>query len=251
MERTSRISPSVFFQPPFSLVLARFTDIYGQITMKMTTRTLLNGVALSGATLAMAFGSVDRAQAAAITLGNTGAGTYSVSGGGSTTIVPNGAFPIGPWFDNDATSSWIGSTSLAPGDYTYSTTFDLAGLNAATASIAGGWAGDNSGVSILLNGSATGITANAGGVNFASFTGFTIDNTANFTAGLNTLSFTINNANDPNNPGNNATGLRVAMTGNADVATTEVPEPSDFVGTAFAFGSVVLLKRKMSKKKLG
>jgi hypothetical protein len=216
--------------------------------MKMTTRTLLSGVALSGATLAMAFGSVDRAQAASIGLGNTGVGTYDVTGGGSTTIVPNGAFPIGPWLDNDATSSWIGSTSMAAGDFTYSTTFDLAGLNKSTASIFGNWAGDNTGISILLNGSATGITANAGSVNFAGFTAFNIDSTANFEDGLNTLSFTINNA---DGPGNNPAGLRVAMTGTADATSTSVPEPSDLVGTAFAFGSVVLLKRKMTKKKLG
>jgi hypothetical protein len=234
--------------PPF-FPLVGFTDIYRQITMKMTTRTLLSGVALSGATLAMAFGSIDRAQAASIGLGNTGVGTYSVTGGGSTTIVPNGAFPIGPWIANDATSSWIGSTSMAPGDFTYSTTFDLTGLNASTALISGNWAGDNSGVSILLNGSATGIAANAGSVNFAGFTAFNIDSTANFVSGLNTLSFTINNAADGN--ATNPAGLRVAMAGTADTASTSVPEPSDFVGTAFAFGSVVLLKRKMTKKKLG
>jgi hypothetical protein len=209
--------------------------------MKMTTRTLLSGVALGGATLAMAFGSVDRAQAASIGLGNTGVGTYSVTGGGSTNPYAHPA-----WLADDTTSSWIGSESVAPGNYTYSTTFDLAGLNASTASILGNWAGDNSGVSILLNGSATGITANAGSVNFAGFTAFNIDSTANFASGLNTLSFTINNA---DGPGNNPAGLRVAMTGTADAAS--VPEPSDFVGTAFAFGSVVLLKRKMTKKNLG
>jgi hypothetical protein len=227
--------------------LVGFTDIYRQITMKMTTRSLVSGIAISGATLAMAFGSVDRAQAASISLGNTGVGTYSVTGGGSTSLYAHPA-----WFATESTlygtSSWIGSETIAPGDYTYSTTFDLAGLNASTASITGDWAGDNSGVSILLNGSATGITANAGSVNFASFTGFTIDSTANFAAGLNTLSFTINNAND--GFATNPAGIRVAMTGTADASAT-VPEPSDFVGTAFAFGSVVLLKRKMSKKKLG
>jgi hypothetical protein len=223
--------------------LVGFTDIYRQITMKMTTRTLLSGVALSGATLAMAFGSIDRAQAASIGLGNTGVGTYSVTGGGSTSPYAN---PV--WLADDTTSSWIGSSSLAPGNYTYSTTFDLTGLNAATALISGNWAGDNSGVSILLNGSATGISASAGSVNFASFTGFNIDSTANFAAGLNTLSFTINNFDDGTS---NPTGLRVAMAGTADTASTSVPEPSDFVGTAFAFGSVVLLKRKMTKKKLG
>jgi hypothetical protein len=212
--------------------------------MKMTTRSLINGVAMgSVATLAM-FGSIDRAQAASISLGNTGVGTYDVSGptGASTSVIPNGAFPIGPWFDNDATSSWIGSISAPAGDYTYSTVFSLAGLSASTASIVGNWAGDNAGVSILLNGSSSGIVANAGSVNFSGFTGFTIDNTANFLAGDNTLSFTINNA---DGPGNNPTGVRVAMAGTADAS--EVPEPSDLVGTAFAFGSVVLLKRKFGK----
>jgi hypothetical protein len=215
--------------------------------MKMTTRSFVSGVALGSATLAMAFGSVDRAQAAAISLGNTGVGTYSVTGGGSTSLYAHPAW-LATESTSYGTSSWIGSASTAPGNYTYSTTFDLGGLNASTASIFGDWAGDNSGVSILLNGSATGITSNAGSVNFASFTGFTIDSSANFLAGANTLSFTINNL---DGPGNNPAGLRVAMAGAADAASTSVPEPSDFVGTAFAFGSVVLLKRKMSKKKLG
>jgi hypothetical protein len=188
-----------------------------------------------------------RSQAAAISLGNTGVGTYSVTGGGSTSLYAHPA-----WLATESisygTSAWIGADSLAPGNYTYSTTFDLTGLNASTASIFGDWAGDNTGVSIFLNGSNTGITANAGSVNFGGFTAFNIDNTANFNGGLNTLSFTIDNT---AGQGNNPAGLRVAMTGTADIATADVPEPSDFVGTAFAFGSVVLLKRKMSKKKLG
>jgi hypothetical protein len=241
-----------FSNPPF-FPLVGFTDIYRQITMKMTTRSFVSGVALGSATLAMAFGSVDRAQAASISLGNTGVGTYGVTGpaGASTSIVPNGTFPIGPWFANDATSSWIGSTASPAGDYTYTTTFDLTGLNESTAIINGSWAGDNNGVSILLNGSSTGITANAGSVNFTGFNPFSIANNANFLAGINTLSFTVNNA---DGPGDNPTGLRVAfdpLRSIADTASTSVPEPSDFVGTAFAFGSVVLLKRKMSKKKLG
>jgi hypothetical protein len=230
--------------------LTKFTDIYGQITMKMTTRTLVSGIALSGATLAMAFGSIDRAQAASIALGNTGVGTYSVTGpaGASTSVIPNGTYPVGAaWFANDATSSWIGSASAPSGSYTYSTTFNLAGLNASTASIIGNWAGDDNGVSILLNGSAAGIVANAAGVNFGGFTGFTIDSSANFFAGANTLSFQLNNGGSGDNP----TGVRVAMSGTADAAAADVPEPSDLMGTAFAFGSVVLLKRKMSKKKLG
>ncbi len=233
-DRWLRVKPSFL---PFS---AEITDIYMQITMKMTTRNLVSSVALGGAALAMAFGSIDRAQAASIVLGNTGSGTYTVSAGGSTSAYINPA-----WFANDGTSSWIGSPSAPAGNYTYSTTFSLAGLNPSTALISGTWAGDNNGVSILLNNSATGITANAGSVNFSGFTPFSIASNANFLAGSNTLSFTINNQ---DGPGNNPTGLRVALAGTAD---TLVPEPSDLMGTAIAFGSVILLKRKMTKKKAG
>jgi hypothetical protein len=216
--------------------------------MKMTTRNLLSCVTLGGATLAMVFGSIDRAQAAAISLGNTGVGTYTVTAGASTDIVLNGTYPVTPeaWFANDDTSSWIGSDSAPAGNYTYSTTFDLTGLEARTALISGNWAGDNTGVSLLLNGSATGITTNIGGVNFGEFTPFSIGSDANFLSGVNTLAFTINNA---DNGSDNPTGLRVAMSGTADA--TAVPEPSDLMGTAIAVGSVVLLKRKMTKKKLG
>ena len=220
--------------------------------MKMTTR-VISGVALSGA-IAMAFGSIDRAQAATIVLGNTGTGTYSITSapqGASTTVatVPNGAFPIPPWFANTATSSWIAPNTFQAdspvGNYTYSTTFDLTGLVASTAQISGNWAGDNTGVSILLNGLATGITANAGSVNFGSFTRFRIESTANFLAGVNTLAFTINNLDE--GLGNTPTGFRAELAGTAD--STAIPEPSDIVGTAIAFGSVVLLKRNLSKKK--
>ena len=223
--------------------------------MKTTTRALVSGVALSGATMAMAFGSIDRAQAATIVLENTGtAGAYSITSfpaGASNTVatVPNGAFPIPPWFENTATSSWIAPNTIdtvsPAGNYTYSTTFDLTGLVASTAQILGNWAGDNSGVSILLNGSSTGITANAGSVNFSGFTGFSIANTANFVSGVNTLAFTINNFDDGQGP--NPTGFRAELAGTADA--TAIPEPSDIMGTAIAFGSVVLLKRNLTKKK--
>ena len=209
--------------------------------MKMTTRSLVNGVAAgSVATLALSFGAIDRAQAATITtLGNTGVGTYTVDNGGSTAIVPDGT--IKPWVQNSPTSSWIGSTSAAPGNYTYSTTFDLTGFEAGTAQITGNWAVDNSAVSILLNGLATDISYDSG-ANFAAFTPFTIGSGANFSSGINTLAFTINNFDDGTN---NPAGLNVAMSGTAD--PTAVPEPSDIVGTVFALGSVVLLKRKFGK----
>jgi hypothetical protein len=51
--------------------------------------------------------------------------------------------------------------------------------------------------------------------------------------------------------GNGNTGARGIVLDNIQLSSnpSEVPEPSDFVGTAFAFGSVVLLKRNLSKKR--
>ena len=215
----------------------------------MTTRSFFNGIAAGSlTTLALAFGAVG-AQAASIVLGNTGVGTYTVAGptGASTSIVPNGAYPIGAWFENDTTSSWIGAVSAPAGNYTYSTVFNLTELLASTATISGNWAVDNNGVSILLNGSANGIFTNAGDANYTGFTAFTIDTTANFLPEENTLSFIIENVRNSEPDPDNPVGLRVAMTGTAN--TKEIPEPSDLVGTVFAVGSVVLLKRKFGKTK--
>jgi hypothetical protein len=214
--------------------------------MKMTTRSLFNGVAVgSVATLAFAFGAVDRAQAATISLSNTGVdNAYTVNNGGSIAITNNSNWVQG------STSSWIGSQTAAPGQYTYSTNFSLANLLAGTAQISGNWAVDNSTLAtggILLNGLSTGITYNPA-TSFGGFTAFNISNSANFQEGNNTLAFTIVNGANPDPTPNNPAGLNVAMTGTYSEATTAVPEPSDFVGTVFALGSVVALKRKFGKK---
>jgi hypothetical protein len=234
--------------------------------MKMTTRALVSSVALGGATLAFALGSIDRAQAAAIVIYNTGVdGSNALLADGAPdthytlTSVPSGTTSVvsrtnplaGAWVAPNTVSQWIGpatdaSFTGAPGNYTYRTTFSLAGLQASTASITGRWSTDNTGVSILLNGvdiSTLGSTPYTGG-GFNAFTPFTI--ASGFNSGTNELLFTLNNA--PGSPVlDNPTGLRVELAGVAD--PTAIPEPSDIMGTAIAFGSVVLLKRNLTKKK--
>lgn len=230
--------------------------------MKMTTRSLIGGFAIGGlSTLALAFGPVDRAQAATIaSLYNTGvdaSGAVIADGaseshytltslpGGTSNLIARtdvGGFPIPPWLGNNTTSAWIGpSNDLAlnapGGDYTYRTTFDLSSFVASTAQITGRWSTDNTGVDIFLNGTSLGLTQ--GG--FGAFSpDFTI--ASGFTSGVNTLDFVVNNGGGP-------TGLRVELTGTANAAS--VPEPSDMLGTAIAFGSIVMLKRKLTKKTLG
>ena len=100
------------------------------------------------------------ARAAPILVCNTGqaAGCVGVLGGNVTDpnytiisgMIPGAAkpviadgFPIPPWVANDGNSRWIGPFATDDdangpiGSYTYRTTFSLAGLNPATASLAG------------------------------------------------------------------------------------------------------------------
>jgi hypothetical protein len=83
-------------------------------------------------------------------------------GGSPDAIVQSSTeFPIvaGPWLANALNSKWIGprlnTAASAAGEYTYRTTIDLTGRDPATVLIFGGWATDNPGVNILVNGVST------------------------------------------------------------------------------------------------
>lgn len=129
---------------------------------------------------------------------------------GPDAIVLNDGWPIeaGVWMLNGPASKWIGpqadqsgTAGNAEGDYTYETTFDLTGFDASRVQLIGGWATDNTGVDILVNGVSTGLTA--GG--FGSLAPFTIS--SGLVAGVNKLAFKMNNL--PATP--NPTGLRVDL----------------------------------------
>ena len=81
------------------------------------------------------------------------------------------------------------SSLAAGGDYTYKVTFDLGGFDPATAVLQGGWATDNAGNDIKLNGTSTGL---ANSVQFPSLTPFLIN--SGFQGGVNKLEFLLNNS---------------------------------------------------------
>ena len=116
-----------------------------------------------------------------------------------------GGFPIPPWIGDNSSSAWIapvtGNFSPA-GFFSYRTTFDLTGMDPASATLSGQWATDDGGVDILINGTSTG----ASSAGFSSFTPFQIS--SGFVPGTNTLTFMVVNG----SPNGNPTGLRVEMT---------------------------------------
>ncbi|MBX9680286.1 MAG: Ig domain-containing protein [Gemmataceae bacterium] len=138
--------------------------------------------------------------------------------GSVTKVMPNDAYPIGPWIANNSTSAWISPASTdsqanAPvGDYVYRTTFSLDSFDTNTV-LRGIWSADNQGVDILLNGVSTGIShfgnsTPSGIVGYTWTSPFTL--TQGFVTGLNTLDFVIrNDALATNDPTFNPTGLRV------------------------------------------
>lgn len=146
----------------------------------------------------------------------------------------------GPWLADGPNSKWIApqaNQSFATGGdpaglYTYQTTFDLTGLNPATAVIMGEWTADNEGVNILINGISTGITTPTDA--FTGFTPFTIS--SGFQNGINTLDFEVEND-------GNATGLRVELSGTA----SPVSEPVSLLLFGAGLMGMAVIGRKNRK----
>ncbi|HOM16686.1 MAG TPA: PEP-CTERM sorting domain-containing protein, partial [Thermoguttaceae bacterium] len=120
--------------------------------------------------------------------------------------------PPGAWVANTATSTWInqaddGDCNVPEGTVTYRTTFSLAGLDPATAILNGRIAADNSLTGLRINGTPVSVS----GVNYGSWTQFTIDR--GFQPGLNVLELDVQNASPTENPA----GLRLELWGTAQV----------------------------------
>lgn len=129
------------------------------------------------------------------------------------------------WLDNGPESMWIGVPDSAYGipeniNVTFVTTFDLTGFNPATAQIVGGWATDDFGIAISLNGiPLSGLTNLATDfTNLNQLNPFSID--SGFRDGLNTLEFSV--VNGPA-PGGGPGGFRAQLNGSADIAPVPVP----------------------------
>jgi len=167
--------------------------------------------------------------------------------GGANAIVRTG-LPT-TYLANDANSQWIWQnangqpSSSASLLRTFTTTFDLTGLDPTTAVLTGAWGTDNQGLSIFLNGFDTGVAPLLGVItaNFASLTNFVIS--SGFISGLNTLKFNIED-------NGVQAGFRAALSGTADVDSQStvgvVPLPAalPLYGTGLAIMGFIGWRRK-------
>lgn len=150
--------------------------------------------------------------------------SYPAANGATSgaTAVVGGGFPFPYWVTPPAGANWISAygrdsniDGSANGFYTYELKFDLPAFT--SASITGGWATDNAGLYIELNGTQLPGTASAG---LGSLTPFTIG--SGFQTGENTLDFVVENYQQV---GGNPTGLLVSLSGVYSAASA-VPEPA-------------------------
>ncbi len=197
---------------------------------------------MSGLALAQPLVFGTGTNAAGTRVGAAGADLHYNLGAGAANVVtqnfPPVAFPIGPWINPNTAgvnSNWVsvttnGANNLAPGTYTFTTTFNLTGYIIGAINLTGRWATDNSGT-MLLNGNLISTSSS-----FTAFTTFNTSTAAFFNPGLNTLTFNVVNAGSTGNP----MGLLVdnpLLTG-----VTKVPEidpasaatPLVFLGIALA-----------------
>lgn len=129
---------------------------------------------------------------------------------------PGPASPIlnplpGNYSSNGPNSQWIGvkaSGSVPDGTYKWRLSFNLTGLNAATAIINGVWASDNQTTAVLLNGVTTGYKLGDGTEHKQPAAKFQLNGP--FLSGVNTLDFVISNNNGP-------ASLRVEISGKAAI----------------------------------
>lgn len=169
---------------------------------------------------------------------------------------PDTAFPfpghgIDPytWAVNSSTSRWItpysdfqGIYSHAPGTYTYTTTFSMAGLLPYTAEILVRMTADNYLRGYRFNNGPLILPANAALVNHISFTELFQLDTAGLTSGLNTLTFVIENA---AGTVGNPTGFRAEF---VTAAARPVPEPGTWALMASGMGLLVFARARRKRQ---
>lgn len=154
-------------------------------------------------------------------------------------VASNNSFPIGSWLSNTSTSAWLTPSAnqaqsydpSSNGTFTWTTTFDLTGYNATTASFSAQFAADNN-AQAFLNGHLIG-TANG----FSSWSALSATSN-DFVSGVNTLQFVVTNLAQN---GGNPTGLQVNILASN---VSAVPEPGEYGLIFTGLGLISLIVRR-------
>ena len=130
--------------------------------------------------------------------------------------------------------SYLGSPFSGAGTVSVTTTFDLTGYKANTASLSGLWGVDNDG-EIFLNGVSTGFTLlGSSGANFNVLHNFSVG--SGFVAGINTLTVAVFDSGNP---------AAVRLDG-LSLTADAVPEPASWMMLIAGFGMVGAAQRRRS-----
>lgn len=174
---------------------------------------------------------------AAVSIGNTGVGTWSVKSNGSTAPGNGNAATSGNqpaavvvtnpvWFANTSTSSWVSTNASGvadPGYYTYFTTFSSTGVNQALNFL---YAVDDKITAVYLDGNSITVA----GSDLASYDKFYNGSINVAMAGSHTLAFVTSNNFPGQNNGANPAGFRFQV--------AAVPEPATWAMMLMGFAMV-------------
>ena len=160
-------------------------------------------------------------------------------------IVDTTGYPAPAWLTNNSTSQWISirssytiSTQDPVGLYDYQTTFDLTGLDPASAVITFRFIADNLIQDVRINGVSAGLSLPSP-TSFSTWIG-PLQIPSGFTTGTNTLDFIVDNTSPE---GGNPSGVRIEISGVANPASAPpafIQQPSNQVvnaGQGFSFTS--------------
>jgi len=170
----------------------------------------------------------------------------SVTGQGLVANNPGVDFFAGapPWVADSTSSSWIvdntANSQSGGGVLSFSTTFNLAGLDPLTASLSGAWAIDDTGV-LQLNGHTISTLATAG-FSWDQLNAFSVSGSSgDFLPGLNVLTAVTTN-ND-----NFFEGTNVQVSGTADALASTTPIPAALPLFASGLGLIGFFARRKKR----